>query len=55
MTMDAVMTFLRSFWVVWVMVFFLSVLGWTYWPKNKEKVESWADIPLRDDGSEPKK
>ncbi|OIQ97113.1 Cbb3-type cytochrome oxidase component FixQ [mine drainage metagenome] len=43
---------LRSLWTVWVVLFFTAIVLWAYWPKNKSKVESHADIPLRDDGSE---
>ncbi|HVI51650.1 MAG TPA: cbb3-type cytochrome c oxidase subunit 3 [Candidatus Sulfotelmatobacter sp.] len=49
--MDFVMGALRSFWTVWVFLFFVGIVLWAYWPKNKNKVESYADIPLRPDES----
>ena len=49
--MDGMMTALRSFWTLWVFLFFVGIVLWAYWPKNKNKVESYSDIPLRPDGS----
>ncbi|NIP14927.1 MAG: CcoQ/FixQ family Cbb3-type cytochrome c oxidase assembly chaperone [Pseudomonadales bacterium] len=41
--------FLRSFWVLWLMLLFLGIVAWAYWPKRKKKLERHAEIPLRDD------
>jgi len=51
MTIDTVMQFLRSLWIVWVAVFFTGIVLWAYWPKNKAKTEDWGNIPFQDDGS----
>ena len=40
---------LRQFWVVWLMVIFIGIVAWAFWPRNKDRLESHADIPLRDD------
>lgn len=49
--MENLMSGLRSFWTLWVFLFFVGIVLWAYWPKNKNKVESYADIPLRPDQS----
>jgi len=40
---------LRPFWVVWVVILFLGILFWAYRPKNKDRFESYGEIPLRDE------
>ncbi len=47
--LDTLMQVLRSFWIVWVMVFFSGVVLWAYWPRNRAKIEAHGDIPLRND------
>ena len=53
--MEVMMTALRSFWTLWVFLFFVGIVLWAYWPKNKNRVESYSDIPLRPDGSDDEK
>ncbi len=50
--MDSVINVLRTFWGVWVMVFFCGIFLWAYWPKNKAMIEAHGLIPLRDDENE---
>ena len=45
---DLVETF-RSLWVVWLMLLFLGIVAWAYWPKRKSKLQAHGQIPLRDD------
>ena len=47
--MDELVSFLRSFWVLWLMLVFLGIVAWAYWPKRKKKLQSYGEIPLRDD------
>jgi cytochrome c oxidase cbb3-type subunit 4 len=49
---DQVINVLRSFWGVWAMIFFCGIVLWAYWPKNKAMIESYGQIPLRDDENE---
>ena len=49
---DSIISVLRSAWSVWMMIFFVGILGWAYWPRNKAKIESHAMIPLKDDENE---
>ncbi len=47
--MDAVLEFLRTVWGPWLMVVFLGIVLWAFWPRNKGRFESYGDIPLRDE------
>ncbi len=40
---------LRQFWVVWLMIIFIGIVAWAFWPSNKDELESHGDIPLRDE------
>ncbi len=40
---------LKSLWVVWLMLIFLGIVFWVFRPKNKRRLESYGQIPLRDD------
>ena len=40
---------LRGFWVVWLMLIFLGIAAWAFWPRNRKRFERDAEIPLRDD------
>lgn len=45
---------LKSLWVVWLMLIFLGIVFWVLRPKNKRRLESYGEIPLRDDEDRPK-
>jgi len=40
---------LRSVWGLWLMVLFLGIVFWAFRPGNKDRFQSYGDIPLRDD------
>ncbi len=40
---------LRSLWVVWLMLIFLGIVAWAFWPRNKQRLEAHGRIPLEDD------
>lgn len=40
---------LRSLWLVWLVVIFVGIAAWVYWPSRKKKIEELGQIPLRDD------
>ena len=44
-------SFLRTFWEVWVMVFFVTVVWWAFRPGNKARFEEDAQIPFREDAT----
>ncbi|HLB80175.1 MAG TPA: cbb3-type cytochrome c oxidase subunit 3 [Dongiaceae bacterium] len=39
----------RSLWLVWLMVLFLGIVAWAFWPKNKDRFRGYAEIPFKDD------
>jgi len=41
-----------SLWPLWLMIVFLSIVGWAYWPSHKKRFEDYGDIPFRDDDKE---
>ncbi|MBW7851793.1 MAG: cbb3-type cytochrome c oxidase subunit 3 [Rhodospirillales bacterium] len=49
MTLQELVDFLRSLWGLWLMIFFLGIVFYAFRPKNKKRLESYGDIPLRDD------
>ena len=40
---------LKSLWVVWLMGIFLAIAVWAYWPRNKQRFDEHARIPLDDE------
>ena len=50
--MEAFFDFLRSFWVVWLMGLFVTIVIWAYRPKRKSEMERYGRIPLDDDNEE---
>ncbi|MEX0760354.1 MAG: cbb3-type cytochrome c oxidase subunit 3 [Tistlia sp.] len=49
--MEELGSFLRSFWVVWLMAIFVGIVLWVYWPsrRRKRRMQDHAHIPLRDE------
>ena len=41
---------LRSLWLVWLIVLFALIVWWAYRPKNKQRFEEDARIPFKDEG-----
>jgi cytochrome c oxidase cbb3-type subunit 4 len=43
--------FLRTFWLLWLMLLFIGIVAWVYWPsrRRKKSFEETARIPLEDD------
>lgn len=39
----------RQFWGLWLMIFFLGIVAWVLWPKNKDRFKDDAMIPFRDE------
>ena len=39
-------------WPLWLMVIFIGIVAWAFWPKNKSKLERHGEIPLRNDDPE---
>ena len=49
MSMEAVGEFARLIWGPWLMIVFVGIVAWAFWPKNKQKMEQYGRIPLDDD------
>ena len=52
MDLNAIASFLRSFWTVWLMLLFVGVLFWALRPRNKDQFEDASLIPFRNEGQE---
>jgi len=40
---------LRQLWVLWLMLVFVGIVAWVYWPRRKDRLEKHGRIPLEDD------
>jgi cytochrome c oxidase cbb3-type subunit 4 len=40
---------IRSFWLVWLILLFVGIVAWVYWPSHKQRLESFGRIPLQDE------
>jgi cytochrome c oxidase cbb3-type subunit 4 len=49
MTHDAVLVFSKSWGAVYLLVFFLAVVVWTYWPSRKRSFDEASKKPLHED------
>lgn len=52
MTFDDVYQFVISGWLILMIVLFVGIVVWVFWPKRKKKLESHGRIPLDDDKPE---
>ena len=49
MDLIALLAWVRPIVSVWVLLVFIGILGWIYWPRRRQVYDSAARIPLRDD------
>jgi cytochrome c oxidase cbb3-type subunit IV len=49
MTYDALAMFARSWGLVYLMILFVGVCLYAFWPRNKDKFERAARMPLDED------
>jgi cytochrome c oxidase cbb3-type subunit IV len=47
--MTEIANFLASLWGLWMMLIFIGIIAWAFWPGSKRRLERHAEIPLRDD------
>lgn len=45
-----IVEWLRSLWLIWLVLLFALIVWWAYRPKNKTRFEDDAQIPFRDEG-----
>ena len=43
---------IHAWWTVLLLVIFIGIVAWAFWPKNKSKLERYGQIPLRNDDPE---
>ena len=55
MSGEEIYAVIRSLWVVWLLVLFVGIVAWAYWPSRKRRMEEDARIPLRDDDGDEDK
>lgn len=48
MDLQELLGFLRSFWVVWMVLLFAGILAYALWPRNGARFDAASRIPLRD-------
>lgn len=51
--MDGIYEFIRSLWVVWLLLLFAGIVVYALWPGNRRKFSRAARIPLDDDEDLP--
>ena len=44
--MSALLGTLQSLWVVWLVLIFLGICAWAFWPGNRRRFEAQARRPL---------
>ena len=47
--METLYEWVASLWLVWLVILFVGIVAWAFWPKRKERLQRHADIPLRDE------
>lgn len=46
---EATLAFAKSWGLVYLVILFLGLCGYAFWPKNRKKFDEAASIPLRED------
>ena len=41
--------FVRSLWLLWLVLLFVGIVAWVYWPGRKQRIEAYGRIPFRED------
>lgn len=49
MSLHDIYQFAAQLWVVWLVLLFVGIVVWIYLPRNRKRLDSMADLPLRDD------
>jgi cytochrome c oxidase cbb3-type subunit 4 len=48
MALDEIYVAIRSLWLVWLVILFVGIVAWVFWPSRKQELEDHGSIPLRD-------
>lgn len=47
--MQDLAAFLTELWLVWLLLLFVGIVTWVFWPGRKKRLERHGRIPLEDD------
>ncbi|MDX1711160.1 MAG: cbb3-type cytochrome c oxidase subunit 3 [Rhodovibrionaceae bacterium] len=50
--LEEIVYWARQLWVLWLMLLFLGIVVWAYWPGRRKRMQEHARIPLEDDANE---
>jgi cytochrome c oxidase cbb3-type subunit 4 len=48
--MENVTSFVTSLWLVWLVLLFVGIVAWVYWPsrRRRKQMQDHAEIPFRE-------
>ena len=49
MTLEELYPIVKQIWVVWLLLLFLGIALWAFWPSRKERFERDAEIPFNEE------
>jgi cbb3-type cytochrome oxidase subunit 3 len=38
-----------SLWQLWLVIVFVAIVAWVFWPKHKRRLERQGEIPFKND------
>jgi cbb3-type cytochrome oxidase subunit 3 len=38
-----------SLWQLWLVIVFVAIVAWVFWPKHKQRIERQGEIPFKND------
>ena len=46
--MSELYLWIRSLWMLWLLLLFIGIVAWVYWPSRRRQMERHGEIPFRD-------
>ena len=47
--MEPVLSWVYSLWLLWLVLLFVGIVAWVFWPGRKRRLERHGQIPLDED------
>ena len=47
--MESVLSWVYALWLLWLVLLFVGIVAWVFWPGRKRKLEEHGRIPLDED------
>ena len=47
--MNGVGEFVINLWGLWLLILFVGIVAWVFWPGRKKKLEEHGKIPFKDE------